>query len=448
MRRGHRARPTRKATLEALERSNLFLVPLDDRRQWYRYHHLFADVLRARLLDEHPDARRRSCTGGPATGSPSTATAPRRFGHALAGGDVDRAAELIELALPACARRARSDLRRVARCPPGRRRRDRPVLAMGLVGAPHGGWRARPRRVARCSDDRAVARADARRASAATMVVVDDDAAAGCSPAQSRCTAPRWRCSRGDIAGTVAHAAACSRRAPDDDQLGRGAAAALIGLAALGRRRPRRCFDALRRSIAALRRIGHVADILGCLARLADIQVAQGRLARRGAPVRARLGPRGGPPADGPLRGSADMHVGLAEILLERDERAAAAEHLRRAHELGELVRPPAVRVPLARCAARLLLAEGRRRRLPRPARGGGAGLRHRLLARGPSGQCRAVHAAHAPARATSRPPRAWARERGLRPTTSPRYLREYEHSPSPDHLAQRRPGRRRSSAE
>ena len=44
-----------KATLEALERGNLFLVPLDDRRRWYRYHHLFADVLRARLLDEQPD---------------------------------------------------------------------------------------------------------------------------------------------------------------------------------------------------------------------------------------------------------------------------------------------------------------------------------------------------------------------------------------------------------
>ena len=40
-----------RAVLEALDRDNLFLVPLDDRRQWYRYHHLFADVLKARLLD-------------------------------------------------------------------------------------------------------------------------------------------------------------------------------------------------------------------------------------------------------------------------------------------------------------------------------------------------------------------------------------------------------------
>ncbi len=41
--------------LTTLERANLFLVPLDDQRQWFRYHHLFADVLRARLLAEQPD---------------------------------------------------------------------------------------------------------------------------------------------------------------------------------------------------------------------------------------------------------------------------------------------------------------------------------------------------------------------------------------------------------
>jgi LuxR family transcriptional regulator, maltose regulon positive regulatory protein len=40
--------------LEGLERSNLFVVPLDDQRTWYRYHHLFAEALRARLVGEHP----------------------------------------------------------------------------------------------------------------------------------------------------------------------------------------------------------------------------------------------------------------------------------------------------------------------------------------------------------------------------------------------------------
>ncbi len=40
-----------KAMLESLDRANMFVVPLDDSRRWYRYHHLFADVLRAHLLE-------------------------------------------------------------------------------------------------------------------------------------------------------------------------------------------------------------------------------------------------------------------------------------------------------------------------------------------------------------------------------------------------------------
>jgi AAA ATPase domain len=42
------------ASLEALARSNAFVVPIDDRREWYRYHHLFGDLLRAELGRRHP----------------------------------------------------------------------------------------------------------------------------------------------------------------------------------------------------------------------------------------------------------------------------------------------------------------------------------------------------------------------------------------------------------
>jgi LuxR family maltose regulon positive regulatory protein len=75
-----------KAMLEALDRGNLFLVPLDDRRRWYRYHHLFADVLQARLLDEQPgqvpDLHRRASAWFEQNGEQSVA-----IGHALPGPD-------------------------------------------------------------------------------------------------------------------------------------------------------------------------------------------------------------------------------------------------------------------------------------------------------------------------------------------------------------------------
>ncbi len=44
-----------QTVLEYLERNNLFVVPLDDKRYWYRYHHLFADLLRQRLQRERPE---------------------------------------------------------------------------------------------------------------------------------------------------------------------------------------------------------------------------------------------------------------------------------------------------------------------------------------------------------------------------------------------------------
>ena len=66
-----------KAKLAALERANLFLVPLDDRRRWYRYHQLFVDVLQARLLDEQPDEvpdlHRRASAWFAQNGEPSEA---------------------------------------------------------------------------------------------------------------------------------------------------------------------------------------------------------------------------------------------------------------------------------------------------------------------------------------------------------------------------------------
>ena len=93
--------------LEDLERANLFVVPLDTERSWYRYHHLFADVLRARLLAEDPDLvpqlHRRASDWYAAHGLVADAVR-----HALAAEDLARAGYLMEEALPEL-RRARQD---------------------------------------------------------------------------------------------------------------------------------------------------------------------------------------------------------------------------------------------------------------------------------------------------------------------------------------------------
>ena len=87
-------RPGSIDTLHELERSNFFLIPLDARREWYRYHHLFRDLLRQELALAGPEhartLHRRASAWHRDFGAASEA-----IHHAVAAGDVDDAAELI-----------------------------------------------------------------------------------------------------------------------------------------------------------------------------------------------------------------------------------------------------------------------------------------------------------------------------------------------------------------
>ena len=69
--------PQGKQTLHQLDAANLFVVPLDDERTWYRFHHLFADLLRARLRETEPDGiselHRRAAGWYEANGLPAEA---------------------------------------------------------------------------------------------------------------------------------------------------------------------------------------------------------------------------------------------------------------------------------------------------------------------------------------------------------------------------------------
>jgi LuxR family maltose regulon positive regulatory protein len=81
--------------LENLETANLFIVPLDNNRCWYRYHHLFADLLRQRLHQQQPDVvdelHIRASAWYEKNGLEIEA-----FQHAAAGNDIERAARLVE----------------------------------------------------------------------------------------------------------------------------------------------------------------------------------------------------------------------------------------------------------------------------------------------------------------------------------------------------------------
>ncbi len=92
-----------QAVIEALDRANLFVVPLDDQRQWYRYHHLFADFLRGRLGPRAQPLHARAAAWYERSGLIDEA-----IHHALAAGDAERAAGLIETHAVALVMRGRN----------------------------------------------------------------------------------------------------------------------------------------------------------------------------------------------------------------------------------------------------------------------------------------------------------------------------------------------------
>jgi LuxR family transcriptional regulator, maltose regulon positive regulatory protein len=81
--------------LEAIERANLFLTPLDEVRGWYRYHQLFAGLLRVRLGQEQPD-RRPALHRAAAAWCERHGLADDAIGQALAAGDGAWAARMVE----------------------------------------------------------------------------------------------------------------------------------------------------------------------------------------------------------------------------------------------------------------------------------------------------------------------------------------------------------------
>ncbi len=327
-----------KGMLAALDRGNLFLVPLDDRRRWYRYHHLFADVLQARLLDEQPgrvpELHRRASAWYEQNGEQSLA-----IRHALAAGDFGRAADLVELAIPAMRRtRQETTVRGWLEVLPDDVVRVRPVLSVTFAGAllitgEIEGVEERLQDAARWLDTAA----DLGRGSPAPsgeMVVADEEEYRRL-PAAIEVYRAALALARGDVPGTVRHARRASDLAPEEDHLGRASAAGFLGLASWSSGDLEAGHSAYAECMAGLYRAGYVSDTFGCAIALADIRLAQGRLGeamRTYEQALQRASEQGGPV----LRGTADMHVGMSEIHCERDDLNAATQHLQKCQELGE----------------------------------------------------------------------------------------------------------------
>jgi len=412
-----------RGMLQALERDNLFVVPLDDKRHWFRYHHLFADVLRARALAEQPRQvpvlHQQASAWFERHGLPSDAVR-----HALAAEDFGRAADLLERTGRAMLTTTQDAFLDWLKALPYEVIRARPVLSVyyALALLPGDLETAEARlRDAEGVLDQASARPEA---AAVEMVIVDDEGFRSL-PGSMAIVRAYLAGASGDVPETVHYARQALGLLPEGDALWRGAAGALLGLAHWTSGDLEEAYQAFAEGQASLRKTGDITlEMIGAFV-LANIRTAQGRLrdaarlyegaldqaARQGGPV---------PPT------AADLYVGLSELCHEHNDLDAAARYLRSSQELGEHGGLQENRyrwyVGMARIAeaqgdldrALDLLDEAQRRyvRSPNPEVRPVAAVKARVWVR----QGRLAEAL------------GWAHERGLSVGDELSYLREFEH--------------------
>ena len=316
--------------LTSLERANLFVVPLDDQLTWFRYHHLFADVLRARLLAEEPE-QVPLLHGRASHWFESNGLLDDAIGHALAAADFERASYLIETAVPV-ARRNRQDgmLIRWLQALPDDAIRRSPVLSVvsGWMLLASGNLAAVESRLDRAESlltslptgsPQPWADTEELRTLPATIAVYR------ASLAQAR----------GDADGTAAHARHALELVGPGDHLARGAAAGFLGLAAWSDGNVSLALGTFTQAVASLHAAGNIVDELSGTALLADMWLVAGRPSRAREVTQQALSRAEALGLAG-ARAAADLHVELGELDVEAGDLEAAERHLEAAASLAE----------------------------------------------------------------------------------------------------------------
>ncbi|ESA35301.1 atp-dependent transcriptional regulator [Leptolyngbya sp. Heron Island J] len=305
-----------QSMLETLERGNLFIIPLDNKRQWYRYHHLFADVLQAHALKECPE-QMPVLHGQASKWYEQNELFSDAIRHALAAKDFEHAAGLIEQVWPAMRNR----------------QQERTVL----------GWlKALPDLLIRVRPILSVAYAIALLNTGQIDSVEDrlQDAEHALTAVKNSEVEQQYRSlpatianarafhaqALGDFAGAIAHAEQALALLPSEDDSERGVTASFLGLAYWTSGDAAAAYQSFAEGLKLFQKMGSVRIAICATSVLAQMGLAQGWLQVAIAACHQALQLADQQP-EPILQGTADLYLVLSELYYEQG-------HLDTAHQL------------------------------------------------------------------------------------------------------------------
>ncbi|MCE7983348.1 MAG: helix-turn-helix transcriptional regulator [Caldilinea sp. CFX5] len=322
-----------RGLLALLERANLFVVPLDDKREWYRYHHLFADVLHAHALEEQP-TQVATWHGRASAWYEAHGLRAEAIHHALAAADFARAADLVELTWPAL---HRSNFRSAAllrwmKALPAAVVRTRPVLSVGYAWEYLNNGELEAAAAYLQDAEQWLDQTDALPTDAMTFMDAEEFRLL---PEEIASARTFLSMAQGDIASTVTYAQRALDLLPANAYVRRGPAVALLGLAYWASGELEAAYQALAEGMAGFQQAGNLIFALSGTYGLADIRTVQGRLheAVQVYKQALQLAQAQGEPV---IQGTADLYLGLGELAREQGDLPAAAQYLAQSEALGE----------------------------------------------------------------------------------------------------------------
>ncbi len=350
-----------KGLLETLERSNVFVVALDDRRMWFRYHHLFSDVLYAHLLEEEPDLlptlHRRASEWYEQHDTPDKA-----IHHAAAGKDHARTAALLELAWPRMEANFQTDTwLGWVKTIPGAIVRKRPVLSAAYAWALlNVGQLARVEGHLQSAERWLGALADGKTPDEALlneMIVVDEAQFDELAPSVATARAYLAQ-ALGNVPQTIEHGLQALAYLNEEAYLKRGIVSSILSLAYLTQGDLEEAYRHMAEGMENMRLAGNLLYAIRGTYSLADIRLAQGRLSEAIAVFEQSI-QEAEEAGEDVVRGAADLYFRLSELYWERGAEEESQAAMLKGEELAAHSASPHWQYRISLAKARLFLIQG-----------------------------------------------------------------------------------------